>query len=172
MAESWASNPPFITSPRRPFALPRAALLAPSPRRFSQCSAINRNSQGRGILFSVCRKILHALAHRVPALGTSSAGRWYIECRPLVHRVPAAGTSSASRWYIECRPLVLQLPAAGTSIASRGQFNCRPRAMRLPAAGNAIAKPGGNRFAGSRGHFTVMSVRPATPVCGGCPLRD
>ena len=177
MAESWASNPPFITLPRRPFALPRAAL---PPRRFSQCSAIHRNSQAAwehdsqglgtrfpragnsipkgwehdsqrpGILFSVCRKFLHALVHRVPAFGTSSAGRWYIECRPLV----------------------LQLPAAGNSIAGRGQFNCRPRAMRLPALGNAIAKPGGNPFAGSRGHSTVMSVRPATPVCGGCPLRD
>ena len=98
--------------------------------------------------------------------------RWHIECRPLVHRVPAAGTSSASRWYIECRPLVLQLPAAGNSISGRGQCDCQPQAMRLPALGNAIAKPGGNRFAGSRGHFTVMSVRPATPVCGGCPLRD
>ena len=155
MAESWASNPPFITSPRCRLALPRAAL---PPRRFSQCSAIHRNSQASwehdsqrlGILFSVCRKILHALVHRVSALGTSSASRGYIECQPLVHRVPAAGTS----------------------IASRGQFNCRPLAMRLPALGNAIAKPGGNPFAGSRGHFTVMSVRPATPVCGGCPLRD
>ncbi len=185
MAESWASNPPFIAAPRRPFALPRAAPLAPPraappPRRFGQCSAIHRNSQAAwehdsqglgirfpragnmipkgwehdsqrlGILFSVCRKILHALVHRVSALGTSSASRGYIECRPLVHRVPAAGTSIASRW----------------------QFNCRPRAMRLPALGNAIAKPGGNRFAGSRGHSKVMSVRPATPVCGGCPLRD
>ena len=172
MASSSASNPSFIASPRRPFALPRAALLAPPPRRFSQCSAINRNSQGRGILFSVCRKILHALVHRVPALGTSSAGRWYIECRPLVHRVPAAGTSSAGRWYFNCQPRAIQLPAAGNAIASPWQCDCQPLAMRLPALGNAIAKPGGNPFAGSRGHSTVMSVRPATPVCGGCPLRD
>ena len=138
MASSSASNPPFITLPRRPFALPRAAL---PPRRFSQCSAINRNSQGRGILFSVCRKILHALAHRVPALGTSSAGRWYIECRPLVHRVPAAGTSSTSRWYFNCRPRAIQLPAAGNAIASRRQCDCQPLAMRLPSP-VVIALPG------------------------------
>ena len=162
MASSSASNPPFITLPRRPFALPRAAPLAP-PRaaapswRFSQCSASHRNSQPAwehdsqglgtrfpragntipkgwefdsqrlGILFSVCRKILHALVHRVPAAGTSSASRGYIECQPLVHRVPAAGTSIASRWYFNCQPLVLQLPAAGNAIASRGQCDCQAR---------------------------------------------
>ena len=154
MASSWASNPSIITLPCRPFAPPRAALLAPSraappPRRFSQCSAIHRNSQPAwehdsqrpGILFSVCRKILHALVHRVPALGTSSAGRWYIECQPLVHRVPAAGTSIASRWYFNCRPRAIQLPAAGNSIAGRGQCDCQPLAMRLPSP-VVIALPG------------------------------
>ena len=68
-----------------------------------------------------------------PCAGTSSAGPWYIECRPLVHRVPAAGTSSAGRWYFNCQPLVLQLPAAGNAIASRGQCDCQPLAMRLPS---------------------------------------
>ena len=168
MASSSASNPPIITLPRRPFALPRAAL---PPRRFSQCSAIHRNSQaawehdsqGLGTRFPRAGNTIpkgwehdsQGLGIRFPRAGnmipsgrefcSRCAGnfsmRWYIECRPLVHRVPAAGTSSASRWYIECRPRVLQLPAAGTSIAGRGQFNCQPRAMRLPAAGNAIASP-------------------------------
>ena len=177
MAESWASNPPFITSPRCLFALPRAAL---PPRRFSQCSAIHRNSQaaweydsqGLGTRFPRAGNTIPSGREFCSRCAGNFSMRWYIECRPLVHRVPAAGTSSASRWYIECRPLVLQLPAAGNSIAGRGQCDCQPQAMRLPALGNAIAKPGGNRFAGSRGHFTVMSVRPATPVCGGCPLRD
>ena len=185
MASSSASNPPFITLPRRPFAQPRAALLAPSraappPRRFSQCSAIHRNSQaawehdsqGLGTRFPRAGNTIPSGREFCSRCAGKFSMRWYIECQPRVHRVPAAGTSSAGRGYFNCQPLVLQLPAAGNSIASRGQFNCRPRAMRLPALGNAIAKPGGNRFAGSRGHSTVMSVRPATSVCGGCPLRD
>ena len=155
-----AARLPCLAPPRLPRRAPprrrvvsanaRPSIEIPKPLGNTIPKGWEHDSQRPGILFSVCRKILYA----------------------LVHRVPAAGTSSASRWYFNCQPLVLQLPAAGNSIASRGQFNCRPRAMRLPALGNAIAKPGGNPFAGSRGHFTVMSVRPATPVCGGCPLRD
>ena len=127
--DRWLQVAPLIrpSSPCRAACLPcplvRFAPLrrpfSPPPRRFSQCSAIHRNSQAAwehdsqrlgtrfpragnsipkgwefdsqrlGILFSVCRKILHALVHRVPAAGTSSAGRWYIECRPLAIQLPA-----------------------------------------------------------------------------------
>ena len=153
MAESWASNPSFIAAPRRPFALPRAALLAPSraappPRRFSQCSASHRNSQAawehdsqglgtrfpragnmipKGWEFDSQGNFVLGVPENSPCAGTSSAGPWYIECRPLVHRVPAAGTSSAGRWYFNCQPRAIQLPAAGNAIASRGQCDCQAR---------------------------------------------
>ena len=185
MASSSASNPPFITLPRRPFAQPRAALLAPSraappPRRFSQCSAIHRNSQ------AAWEHDSQRLGTRFPRAGNTIPKGWEFDSQGLGTRFPAAGnfvlgvpenspcagTSSAGRWYFNCRPRAIQLPAAGNAIASPWQCDCQSLAMRLPALGNAIAKPGGNPFAGSRGHSTVMSVRPATPVCGGCPLRD
>ena len=133
--DRWLQVAPLIrpSSPRLAARLPSPLVrfaplrrpFAPPPRRFSQCSAIHRNSQaawehdsqglgtrfpragntipkgwefdsqGLGIRFPAAGNFVLGVPENSPCAGTSSAGPWYIECRPLVHRVPAAGNSIA-----------------------------------------------------------------------------